>query len=162
MAGIWQDCQRKLVMVYCLVTTGTIEENIFQLQTTKQGLSWIERNNFHLHNYINESLFFLAMARVWRDGQRKPVKVYRLVTTGTIEEKIFQRQTTKQGLGGGLVDDTHTQTSGGQKQNHFSREELKDLFSFRSDTQCDTHELLNCDCDGSGMSSWLHFKIFTV
>ena len=33
-----------------------------------------------------------AMARVWRDGQRKNVTIYRLLTTGTIEEKIFQRQ----------------------------------------------------------------------
>ena len=32
------------------------------------------------------------MARVWRDGQKKPVRIYRLVTSGTIEEKIFQRQ----------------------------------------------------------------------
>ena len=36
-----------------------------------------------------------AMARVWRDGQKKPVFIYRLLTTGTIEEKIFQRQTHK-------------------------------------------------------------------
>ena len=35
-----------------------------------------------------------AMARVWRDGQRREVEIYRLVTTGTIEEKIFQRQVT--------------------------------------------------------------------
>ena len=33
-----------------------------------------------------------AMARVWRDGQKKEVKIYRLITAGTIEEKIFQRQ----------------------------------------------------------------------
>jgi hypothetical protein len=33
-----------------------------------------------------------AMARVWRDGQKKTVIIYRLLTTGTIEEKIFQRQ----------------------------------------------------------------------
>ena len=33
-----------------------------------------------------------AMARVWRDGQKKNVTIYRLLTTGTIEEKIFQRQ----------------------------------------------------------------------
>ena len=44
------------------------------------------------------------MARIWRDGQRRPVHVYRLATAGTIEEKIFQRQVTKQGLGGGIMD----------------------------------------------------------
>jgi SNF2 family DNA or RNA helicase len=36
------------------------------------------------------------MARVWRDGQKKEVFIYRLLTTGTIEEKIFQRQLVKQ------------------------------------------------------------------
>lgn len=36
------------------------------------------------------------MARVWRDGQKKEVWIYRLLTAGTIEEKIFQRQMVKQ------------------------------------------------------------------
>lgn len=29
-----------------------------------------------------------AMARIWRDGQAKPCFVHRLLTTGTIEEKV--------------------------------------------------------------------------
>ena len=33
-----------------------------------------------------------AMARVWREGQKKAVAIYRLLTAGTIEEKILQRQ----------------------------------------------------------------------
>ena len=36
-----------------------------------------------------------AMARVWRDGQKKECFVYRFLAVGTIEEKIFQRQTHK-------------------------------------------------------------------
>ena len=36
-----------------------------------------------------------AMARVWRDGQKKECFVYRLLAVGTIEEKIFQRQAHK-------------------------------------------------------------------
>ena len=32
----------------------------------------------------------------------------------------------------------------------FSREELRDLFVFREDTGCETHELLQCQCGGSG------------
>ena len=37
------------------------------------------------------------MARVWRDGQRKSrVFVYRLLSAGTIEEKIYQRQIQKE------------------------------------------------------------------
>lgn len=84
-----------------------------------------------------------AMARVWRDGQKRPVLVYRLATSGTIEEKIFQRQITKQGLGGGLMEGKSTQF-------HFSQNDLKDLFSFQPNVDCETHELLDCECDGSG------------
>ena len=36
-----------------------------------------------------------ALARVWREGQKKPVTIYRLLSTGTLEEKIFQRQILK-------------------------------------------------------------------
>jgi SNF2 family DNA or RNA helicase len=34
---------------------------------------------------------------VWRDGQAKRVYVYRLLSAGTIEEKVFQRQISKEG-----------------------------------------------------------------
>ncbi len=36
-----------------------------------------------------------AMARVWREGQDKPVWIYRMLTTGSVEEKIWQRQLAK-------------------------------------------------------------------
>lgn len=40
-----------------------------------------------------------AMARIWRDGQKaKNVYIYRLLTTETIDEKIFQRQIVKLSL----------------------------------------------------------------
>lgn len=34
-----------------------------------------------------------AMARVWREGQTKPVWIYRLLTTGSIEEKVRMTHT---------------------------------------------------------------------
>lgn len=86
-----------------------------------------------------------AMARVWRDGQRKVVYIYRLLLTGTIEEKIYQRQLTKQALSGAVVG----QAAGGAKdasRSAFTLEELRDLFTLREDTLCDTHELLGCEC----------------
>ncbi|KAJ9537882.1 hypothetical protein OSB04_030615 [Centaurea solstitialis] len=39
-----------------------------------------------------------AAARVWRDGQKKRVYIYRFLSTGTIEEKVYQRQMSKEGL----------------------------------------------------------------
>lgn len=39
-----------------------------------------------------------AQDRAYRIGQEKPVTVYRLVSKGTIEEKILERQAIKQSL----------------------------------------------------------------
>lgn len=39
-----------------------------------------------------------ARERAWRIGQRRPVTVYRLITSGTIEEKVYHRQIYKQFL----------------------------------------------------------------
>jgi SNF2 family DNA or RNA helicase len=36
------------------------------------------------------------MGRVWRDGQTQTVFIYRLMSVGSIDEKIFQRQLSKQ------------------------------------------------------------------
>jgi DNA repair and recombination protein RAD54B len=84
-----------------------------------------------------------AMARVWRDGQVNTVHIYRLLTTGTIEEKIFQRQIAKQGLS----DAVDTRDGGsGAGAIHFTKEELKDLFSLDVSTQSITHDQLNCQC----------------
>lgn len=64
---------------------------------------------------------------------------------GSIEEKIYQRQVSKQGLSGTVVDLT-------KKADHisFSSEELRDLFSFDPNTTCLTHDLLDCQCTGDG------------
>ncbi|XP_031431560.1 DNA repair and recombination protein RAD54B [Clupea harengus] len=86
-----------------------------------------------------------AMARVWRDGQRKTVHIYRLLTTGTIEERIYQRQVCKQGLSGAVVD-----LGKGADHISFSSEELRDLFTFEPKTTCLTHHLLGCHCAGDG------------
>ena len=36
-----------------------------------------------------------VMGRIWRDGQTQPVFIYRLISVGSIEEVIFQRQIKK-------------------------------------------------------------------
>ncbi|KAJ9464471.1 DNA repair protein rhp54 [Diplonema papillatum] len=81
-----------------------------------------------------------AMGRVWRDGQRKKVFIYRLLTTGTIEEKVYQRQVSKQGLSANVMDATDS------SKQHFTNSDLKSLFTLKGDTLCETHELLGCRC----------------
>lgn len=77
-----------------------------------------------------------AAARVWREGQKKMCYVYRFLATGTLEEKIFQRQLSKEGLQN-IVDDK-------EEVNSLSSKDLKRLFVFRKDTVSDTHDQLKC------------------
>ncbi|XP_049959249.1 DNA repair and recombination protein RAD54B-like isoform X1 [Schistocerca serialis cubense] len=85
-----------------------------------------------------------AMSRIWRDGQLKPVFIYRLLSVGTIEEKIFQRQISKTDLSGTVVDPQNNSTI------RLSKEELKDLLSYDENEICLTHKLLECTCDING------------
>lgn len=79
-----------------------------------------------------------AMARVWRDGQKKTCYIYRLLSTGTIEEKILQRQTHKKALSSCVVDEEQ------DVERHFSIGELKELFTLNEATTSDTHDKFKC------------------
>ncbi|XP_068949198.1 DNA repair and recombination protein RAD54-like isoform X1 [Petaurus breviceps papuanus] len=79
-----------------------------------------------------------AMARVWRDGQKKTCYIYRLLSAGTIEEKIFQRQTHKKALSSCVVDEEQ------DVERHFSLGELRELFTLNEVTPSDTHDKLRC------------------
>ncbi|KAJ7782862.1 P-loop containing nucleoside triphosphate hydrolase protein [Mycena metata] len=68
-----------------------------------------------------------------RDGQKRPVYIYRFLTAGAIDEKIYQRQS----------------SSASSKSDSFSRKDLRDIFRIHPDTVCNTHDLLECECDGS-------------
>ncbi|XP_074236853.1 DNA repair and recombination protein RAD54-like isoform X4 [Saimiri boliviensis] len=75
-----------------------------------------------------------AMARVWRDGQKKTCYIYRLLSAGTIEEKIFQRQSHKKALSSCVVDEEQ------DVERHFSLGELKELFILDEASLSDTHD----------------------
>ncbi|OVA15799.1 SNF2-related [Macleaya cordata] len=83
-----------------------------------------------------------AAARVWRDGQKKRVYIYRFLSTGTIEEKVFQRQMSKEGLQKVIqkekVDNLKSQG------NLLSTEDLRDLFTFHENSRSEIHENMNC------------------
>jgi DNA repair and recombination protein RAD54B len=84
-----------------------------------------------------------AMARIHRDGQKRPCKVYRFLVQGGLDEKIYQRQVMKMGLANAVVDNKASASS-------FSREELKDLFRLDERETCQTHDLLGCACECKG------------
>lgn len=73
-----------------------------------------------------------AMARVYRQGQEKPCIIYRLFTSGSVEEVICQRQIQKENLASRTVD-----SNKGSGLRGFSKEELKDCFTLKH-VACDT------------------------
>ncbi len=110
------------------------------------------------------------MARVWREGQLKPVWIYRMLTTGSIEEKVcgsqslsvrastrmidrrdvplqvYQRQLSKMGLSRTVVD---REGGGGGDESmvadvqKFSSDELRSLFKVGASNQSKL-SLLGC------------------
>nr|XP_043625344.1 protein CHROMATIN REMODELING 25 [Erigeron canadensis] len=89
-----------------------------------------------------------AAARVWRDGQKKRVYIYRFLSTGTIEEKVYQRQMSKEGLQKVIQQE---QVDPKIQGNNLSTEDLRDLFTFHEDARSEIHEKMNCTrCQNSG------------
>ncbi|XP_039200486.1 DNA excision repair protein ERCC-6-like isoform X2 [Crotalus tigris] len=75
-----------------------------------------------------------AVDRAYRIGQKDNVIIYRLITCGTVEEKIYRRQVFKDSL---------IRQSMGDKKNpyrYFSRQELRELFTLE-DTRSSATQL---------------------
>lgn len=75
-----------------------------------------------------------AVDRAYRIGQKENVVIYRLITCGTVEEKIYRRQVFK--------DSLIRQTTGDKKNpyRYFTKQELRELFTL-GDTQSSTTQL---------------------
>ncbi|XP_036121312.1 DNA excision repair protein ERCC-6 [Molossus molossus] len=73
----------------------------------------------------NPSTDTQARERAWRIGQTKQVTVYRLLTAGTIEEKIYHRQIFKQFLTNRVLKDP-------KQRRFFKSNDLYELFTLTS------------------------------
>ncbi|XP_054817178.1 protein CHROMATIN REMODELING 20 isoform X2 [Prosopis cineraria] len=94
--------------------------------------------NLHAANRVvivdgswNPTYDLQAIYRAWRYGQRKPVFAYRLLAHGTMEDKIYKRQVTKEGLAARVVDRQ-------QVYRTISKEEMLHLFEFGDDENSET------------------------
>ncbi|KAI0971780.1 SNF2 family N-terminal domain-containing protein [Xylaria arbuscula] len=79
----------------------------------------------------NPSTDVQARERAWRLGQKKEVTIYRLMTAGTIEEKIYHRQIYKQFLSNKVLKDPKHRTT-------FNLNDLHDLFTLGSSDEAGT------------------------
>ncbi|EWC46515.1 hypothetical protein DRE_04238 [Drechslerella stenobrocha 248] len=73
----------------------------------------------------NPSNDMQARERSWRLGQKHEVRIYRLLSRGTIEEKIYQRQLYKQFLTKKILEDP-------EQRRVFRMDDMQDLFTFGS------------------------------
>ena len=69
-----------------------------------------------------------AIFRIYRFGQDKPIYVYRFVSFGTMEERVYDRQIIKQALACRVVDEQ-------QIDRHFKANELLELYRFQPEPE---------------------------
>ncbi|SCU83534.1 LAFA_0D04148g1_1 [Lachancea sp. 'fantastica'] len=100
-------------------------------------------------NDWNPAIDHQAMSRIHRDGQEKACFIYRLFSTGCLDEKIFQRQLMKNSLSSKFMGGPGKATNMESNDDLFAVEELKDLFTVLTDTPSNTHDLI-CACAGYG------------
>lgn len=75
----------------------------------------------------NPSTDIQARERSWRLGQKREVEIYRLMSAGTIEEKIYHRQIFKQFLTNKVLKDP-------KQRQTFQMSDLHDLFTLGGET----------------------------
>lgn len=108
----------------------TSEYFIFLLSTRAGGLGINLQAANHVIIYDsdwNPQMDLQAQDRAHRIGQRRSVRVYRFVTDGTVEEKIYRRALKKLYLDAVVVQQGRLQSKG---SNQVSKEELLSMIKF--------------------------------
>lgn len=83
----------------------------------------------------NPSTDIQARERAWRIGQKRDVSIYRLMTSRTIEEKIYHRQIFKQFLSNKILQDP-------EQRRFFSSHHLQDLFTLSNKEKSETEQMV--------------------
>ncbi|ORY77597.1 SNF2 family N-terminal domain-domain-containing protein [Leucosporidium creatinivorum] len=140
--------QKERISIVNSFNRGPVKSNFVFLLSSKSGgtgLNIIGASRLVLVDLDwNPSVDLQAMARIHREGQQKQCVIYRFLTSGTMDEKIFQRQTTKLGLSGSLMDNDNVGAA--SKGDAFTISDLRNIFKHHPGVACQTHELLGCRC----------------
>lgn len=72
-----------------------------------------------------------AMGRIYRQGQTRSTTIYRMFTSGTMEEVMYQRQLTKNALASGVLDPRNG-------NGNVSPNEINDCLTLKLGCDCDT------------------------
>lgn len=90
----------------------------------------------------NPSTDMQARERAWRIGQKKEVVIYRLITRGTIEEKVYHRQIYKHFLTNKILRDP-------QQRRFFKARDMRDLFTLQEENAATETSTLFAEVGGS-------------
>jgi SNF2 family DNA or RNA helicase len=97
------------------------------------GLNLTAANHvFHYDRWWNPAVENQATDRAYRIGQNKPVQVHKLISTGTLEEKIDEMIERKKDLSQSIIQTT-TGEGGREWITQMSNEQLREIFTLRRD-----------------------------